>query len=797
VRIRIIVPAIIVAAWVSPTFARTGLLPSNQRVSGRGSQFELIQFGLFPSGMVMSQDGGFLFVTNNGFTNQSLMTFNTATRAIHEVKIGLGFNQLFQGIALAPDGRTGFASGGPTDVVRPVTIADDGSLTEEDEIPLSGFPAGMVISPDGQRLYVTQNLAHAVAVIDVANRTVLTSIPVGKSPWGLAIHPTRHELYVTNRGDRTATIIDTDMNVVRSSVSTGVNPNAIAVTPDGSKVFIANANSDDVTVFDVLSPATARTISLTPFEGARPGSSPSALAISPDGRSVYVATSWENAVAVIDAASETVRGYLPTGFYPSAIAVSRDSQLIYIANMKGDRTYPRTTKIQKLDLLFNVTLGGTYGVHGTLQIVHRPSEMRLRGFTHRVAVNNGWDTGVRPSNHQPTVTACSPIPCTGADESPMQHVFFVVRENKTYDQILGDLPEGDGDPSLQIYKPKTTPNVRALVREFALFDRLFVNAEKSEPAHAWSAGAIDTDYEERTWVPVSFNVRPDDIGAHHSSNDTGEEVRGLMGPIATPEGGFWFDNCFNHGLSFRNYGEFLRIDDAGNPIDYWLQNTSLDFRVFDLAVSDVSRFETWRNEFTQQIAGGTVPRFTYIALPNDHTGGSSSGLAKPDAYVADNDFALGKIVETISAATDIWKQSVIFVMEDDSQSGGDHVDSHRTVGTVIGPYVRRHQANHTRYDMVSMHRTMELILGLPPMSRFDQMAIVMRDVFTDTPDFTPFIARPQEVPLNLPTSAAAIDNRSRAAQLSRQYDFSRPDRVPDAVLNEILWDYFHEPEQQQ
>jgi YVTN family beta-propeller protein len=763
-----------------------GLLPSNQRVGGVGKQIDLIHLGLFPSGMVLSSDGAFLFITNNGFTNQSLMTFNTRTRAIKEQKIQLGFNQLFQGIVLAPDGRTGFAAGGPTDVVRPATIADDGKITLGAEFEVPGFPAGMAMSPDGQRLYVTQNLMHTVAVIDPGTRTLLTSIEVGKSPWGLAVHPTRHELYVTNRGDRTAMIIDTDMNRVVASVRTGANPNALAVTPDGSKVFIANANTDDVTVFDVANPASVRTISLVPFSGARPGSSPSALAISPDGSTVFVAISWENAVAVIDAHSETLRGYIPTGVYPSALAVSPDSRTLYIATMKGARNYPRTRKIQTLDYLFNIQLGGTYGVRGTMEVVPVPSESRLRGLTKRVAAYNGWDTGVRPSNRLAFPSgepACFPIPCGPGDASPMKHVFFIVRENKTYDQVFGDIPEGDGDPALLLYGERVTPNAHALAREWVLLDRLFANSEKSEPGHAWTMGAISTDYEERTWVPVSFNVRPDDLGSHHS-NESGEIVRGEMAPIATPEGGFWFDNCFNHGVTFRNYGEFVRVDDDGEPLDYWMQNTSQDFAVYDLGVSDVTRYEVWRNEFQQQVASGTVPGFTYIALPNDHTAGLTAGRPRPEAYVADNDFALGKIIETISAATDVWKESVIFVIEDDPQSGGDHVDSHRTVGLVVGPYVKRHAVIHTRYDMASMHRTMQLILGLPPMSRFDQMSIVMRDVFTDTPDFTPYTALPQNIPFELNPPG------TRLARLSARYNFNRRDGVPDAALNRILWEYF-------
>jgi YVTN family beta-propeller protein len=756
------------------------LMPSNQRISPAGRQISL---GLSPSSMAMSEDGAFLLVTDTGFLGQSVTSVGTQTLTANSRQVLTGLNSVFEGIALSPDGRNGFFSGGAGDVVRLAQINSNGTVALRGTISVPGFPIGMAVSSDGSRLYVAQNLAQALAVADVASKTVLTSIPVGKSPWRVVLNPARDEAYVTNRGDRTVSIVDTTMNVVRASVPTGSNPNAIGVTPDGTKVFVANANSDDVTVFDTADPASPRTISLLPFSGANLGSSPSALTISPDGKNVYVALSWENAIAVIDPVNEILKGYIPTGFYPSAIAVSPDSRTLYIANMKGSRTYPRTPVTQMVDFVVNTTLGGVYGVSGTLSVLPVPDDAQLRGYTHRVIFNNGYDKGVRPSTLRHADGPCFPIPCKPDDVTPIKHVFFIVRENKTYDEVLGDLPEGDGDPNLTMFPRNVSPNTHALAEEFVLMDRLFANSEKSEEGHNWTMGAIDTDYGERTWVPVSNQLRPDDIGSHQSTA-TGQIIRGLVFPIGTPENGFWFDNCQAHGVSFRNYGEFLRTDENGNPIDYWAQNTNFDFPVFDLKISDVTRFNVWQQDFQQQVATGTVPQFTYIALPNDHGALLQSNLPTPEAYVADNDFALGKIVETITQASDVWQQSAIFVIEDDPQSGGDHVDSHRTLGLVISPYVRRHAVIHTRYDMGSMHRTMELILGLPPMSIFDQMAIPMRDVFTDTPDFTPYTALPQNVPFELNPPGTAL------AELSSRYDVTRRDRVPDSVASRILWAYF-------
>jgi YVTN family beta-propeller protein len=768
---------------------RQSLLPTQQRIRAGGKEVEL---GLFPAGIALSADGRLVLATNNGFIMQSLSVVDTQTLAVTDKRFAsTGSNLLFIGVVLAADGRTGYASGHDllgNDVVFAVTIApgpSGPSLTFNDPIPFpfGAFAAGMAIGSDGT-LYVAENLHNKLAVIDPRTK-VLEEIAVGRQPWGVAVHPTLPQVYVSNRVDRTLSIVDTEQKIVLATVPTGNGPNAVAVSPDGAKIFVANASSDDLTVFDVNHPESVRTISLAPFPGALEGSSPNALAFTPSGHTpsrLYVATAWDNDIAVVSPDTETVEGLIPTGWYPSAIAVSPDNTTLYIANMKGGRTFPRTRQRQPLDTTVNLRFGGSYGVHGTLQVVGVPSNRELAYLTRRVRFFNGFDSRIRPSNAAAAEGPCSPIPCQPADVSPIKHVVFIVRENKTYDQDLGDLPQADGEPSFVLYGESVTPNLHKLVQEFVLMDRFFADSEKSEPGHAWTMASIDTDYEEKTWTSTTFSAgtpggRPNDIGVQDPNLG-----QALVLPVAEPAGQYWFDNCYNHGKTFRNYGEFLRAADDGTPIDYWVTNTDAMFRGFDLDYPDQQRFEEWKKEFDEQVRTDSFPQFTYITLPNDHTKGTGVGNPDPRSFVADNDYATGEIVEAISHSK-YWADTVIFMLEDDSQSGADHIDSHRTVGTVIGPYVRRHYVSHTRFDMASMHRTMELILGLPPMSQFDQMAIPMRELFTDTPDLTPYTSVPVSFPMTLTRAGAP------GADISAQQDWSRPDRVPDELLNQLLWDY--------
>ena len=765
---------------------RASLLPTQQRIRPVGKQVNL---GLFPTGIALSADGRLLLATNNGFLFESVTVVDTETLSAVDTQMGSppSADVLFMGVAMSADGRTGYAAGhtGTAGLIYTVTLAPGPSMVVGTPITLpdGSFPAGLAISPAGDRLYVAENLADKLAIIDTQTRTLVAEVPVGRQPWGVAVHPSLPQVYVTNRVDQTVSVVDVAHRAVLGTVASGGGPNAVAVSLDGGKIFVANANTDDLTVFDVNHMDHPRRVSLSPFPNARPGSSPNALTFAADGSRLYVANAWDNDIAVVDPYREELVGLIPTGWYPTAIVASPDNRTLYVTNMKGGRTYPRTKQRQSLDFNVNKQLGGTYGVHGTLQILPVPSDRMLTFLDARVKQNNGFLTGVRPSNALPPNGPCSPIPCLeGQPSDKIKHVVFIVRENKTYDQDLGDLAQGDGEPAFVLYPQSVTPNLHKLVQEFVLLDRFFADTEKSESGHQWTTAAIDSDYIEKTWTSATVGgagSHPDDIGGQ----DHG--IRGYVEPVAQPAGLYWFDNCFTHNVSFRNYGEFIRKGNDGAPVDYWVNNSDLKYHVFDLDYSDQLRVDEWMREFEDQKRGNSFPQFTYLTLPNDHTKGTGAGVPDPRSFVADNDLATGRVIEAISHSR-FWPDTVIFLLEDDSQSGADHVDSHRTVGTVIGPYVRRHYVTHTRFDMASMHRTMELILGLPPMSQFDQMAIPMREVFIgpdDQPDMAPYTAEAVSFPMTLVRPGAP------GAEISERQDWRHPDRVPDALLNKLLWDY--------
>ena len=344
--------------------ARTAsLLPTQQRIKAPSKEVEL---GLFPTGMALSSDGRLVLATNNGFLFQSLTADDTDTLKVKDQPIGSpGGNVLFIGVALAP---------GPT-------------LKRGNAIPLPGgsYPAGLAMSKDGNRLYVAENLANKLGVLDTHTNTLVAEISVGRQPWGVALHPMLPQAYVTNRVDRTVSVVDTETMRVLATLPTGSGPNAVAVSPNGAKIFVADAHSDDLTVFDVNAPQSVRRISLSPFEGAQRGSSPNALAFAPDGSRLYVANTWDNAIVVIAPDSEQIVGGIPTGWYPSAIAVSPDNKTLYVSNMKGSRSFPRTRQRQPLDFNVNVRLGGHVRREGNaldLARAHR-SGANVVGAPHR------------------------------------------------------------------------------------------------------------------------------------------------------------------------------------------------------------------------------------------------------------------------------------------------------------------------------------------------------------------------------------------------------------------------------
>jgi hypothetical protein len=416
------------------------------------------------------------------------------------------------------------------------------------------------------------------------------------------------------------------------------------------------------------------------------------------------------------------------------------------------------------DTIVNVEsefIGGL--MKGTMSIIDEPDETLMGIYSNAVYKNSRYS---KQKEQKALGEKGNPIPMKVGAASPIKYVFYIIKENRTYDQVLGDVKEGNGDTSLVLFGEKITPNQHKLAKEFVLLDNFYADGEVSADGHNWSTSANATEYLEKTWV-TSYGGRGGSFDAEGRS------------AIANPPKGFIWDYCKRAGVSYRTYGEFI---DDGKPNIPSLNNHFCKYypnSIFD--IRDTTRFSFWRREFDSLLNVNEVPRFNSIWLGNDHTKGLLLGSPTPFASVADNDLAVGMLVEHLSKSC-IWKECAIFIVEDDAQNGPDHVDAHRTTAYLAGPFVKRGFIDHSMYSTSSMLRTMELVLGLPPMSQFDAAAAPMWRSFTGNTNLKPFTALPSNINLNDKNIAT-----NATAKLSASFDFSKEDKVPDKIFSEVIW----------
>jgi DNA-binding beta-propeller fold protein YncE len=564
---------------------------------------------------------------------------------------------------------------------------------------------------------------------------------------------------------------------------------------------VANAGSDTLSVIDVRQETIVETIPMRWTPNDLFGASPNALAITPDGKTVYVCNGTQNAAAVVAfrPGKSKLSGFIPTGWYPGAIVYDSVRKAIYVANIKGQGSGIPPLPGDKIK--FN-----SHQYHGSVSLIPLADQKRkLPQWTKQVLLNYRHAVmeaaKLPPRPDQPA----RPVPVRVGEPSVFKHVIYIIKENRTYDQVLGDMPEGNGDPSLCIFGEQITPNLHKICREFVLLDGTCCSGILSADGHQWSDTAFVTDYLEKSFAgfPRSY---PDGM------DDTDVDA------LSYAPSGFLWDNALAHGKTIRDYGEFA-IDSSqwkdgrkGSPsfLDYYndfVNQTGLikissrpaieslrpylnmDTTGWNMDVPDIFRAAQFTNELRQFEAKGELPHLIIICLPNDHTSGTNPKSPTPAAHVADNDLAMGQIVEAVSHSK-FWKDTCIFTIEDDPQNGWDHVSGYRTTAYVISPYTKRHTVVHTAYNQTGMIRTMELILGLPPMNQLDASAEPMFDCFTSEPDFTPYNAVPNNIPLNqMNPKKTAIHDRGqlRDAITSLKLDLSKPDRCPEDVLNQILW----------
>jgi YVTN family beta-propeller protein len=766
----------------------TTLLPNGWRIAPAGRH---VVVGDLPLAMVESADGRYLIVTNNGYANPSLTVVDLRHGT---VRSRLTLDHAWLGLAWHPDGRRLFSSGAGGSTVDEIAFAD-GVLTRGASYRLAqpspeSFVGGVAVSPDGRRLFAVQVLGQTLSAVDLEKGGVARTVSLPAEPYSCLLSPDGSTVYVSLWGGARVLLFDAATLEARGEIAVGEHPNAMALSKDGARLFVACANTNAVWVVDLAARAAREQIGIALYPGAPPGSTPNALDLSPDGRTLLVANADNNTVAVADVAEpgqSEVEGFIPTGWYPTAVRFSGDGRRIHVLSGKGlaSPANPRGPQPGVPDTPGQY-LGGM--LTGALSVLDAPGEKELAAHTKKVYALTPYADAHRLAPRG--APKGSPIPRKVGDASPIKYVFYVIRENRTYDQIFGAMERGNGDPTLTLFGEEVTPNAHALAREFVLFDNFYVDAEVSYDGHSFSTGAYATDFTEKVW-PMNYGRR----GGKYLSEGGGEN-RNAYGNITAPAQGYIWDACRRAGVSVRSYGEFAvryaeaRTHDTGRDTGQGDVRASVpgleglvhpSYPPWDMSIPDNRRVDVWLEEFQRFEREGSLPRLSILRLGNDHTAGTRPGYPTPRAMVAENDLALGRMVEAVTKSR-FWKESAIFVIEDDAQNGPDHVDAHRSVLLAISPYARRGALDSTLYTTSGVLRTIELILGLPPMSQYDAAATPMYGAFQPKAVLTPYTRREARVPLdetnppNAPGAAASLAMNMEEA-----------DQAPDLELNEIIW----------
>lgn len=722
----------------------------------------------FPESAVRTADGAHLIVVEGGAGSPGIAIFATRDLA-HERDITLAN---VYGAPLADRSGNGFWVGTAADDSLVHIDAATGTRDRTIVLPRGFWPAAIARSPDGATLAASGDLAGAVVFVDLATSTVGAPIRVrsaassasGEHPAGVAFAKDGKTLFVANWGASTVAVIDVAARAQRGTIVVGKHPQSLLLSRDGAKLYVTESDDDALGVIDVAARARVTDVNVAPYGGRFYGASPTALAASSDGKRLYVALAAANAIAIV-ALDGTPRllGAFPSGWYPTALSLAPDDSSLDVVNGMGEGGRPNP-QFKPYERATNRDTSGyvAAGMIGSVRRVAIPADAALPGATRDVLANAG-----------PSLENAAPEPpgTVVRKGGPIAHVIYIVKENRTYDQMLGDLPGADGDPTLALFDAKVTPNQHALAKRFGILDDTYADAEVSADGHNWSMAAFANDYLEHMW--------PQNYGGRRKLYDFED------GSVAaTPHAGYLWNDAARHGVSLRNYGEFVSDPDrSGNVISHMadLANvTDPRARGFDLRYDDDARFAEWAREYDAYDAHGSLPQLEILRLPNDHTAGTKPGALTPVAYVAQNDHAVGRVVEHVSQAKH-WRDTAIFIVEDDAQNGPDHVDAQRMPAYVISPYAKGGVV-HDHYSTTGIVRTIELILGLPPLSAYDAAALPLYDAFTARPDLRPYDALAETVDVRATNPPSAY----RAKEAAR-LNFEREDRVSAATLNDLIW----------
>ena len=746
------------------------LLPNGWSLTPAGKSLGL---GDLPLNIAISPNKKYIAVTNNGQSTQSIILIDV----LHEQRLdSIDIAKSWFGLKFSADNKFLYASGGNDNRILKYAIINN-KLHLNDSIVLGAAwpnkisPAGFDIDYAKQLMYVVTKENNSLYVINLQTKKTIIKDTLGAEAYTCLLSADKTELYISVWGADKIKVFNTITNKITDSIAVGDNPNDMCLSKNAQYLFVANANDNSVSVIDIKKRKVLETLNAALYPNSVPGSTTNSVGISEDGKTLFIANADNNCIAVFDITkpgSSTSKGFIPVGWYPTSVRVINNK--LYVANGKGFTSLPNP---QFDPFHTNATIGYQKGDNdqyyigglfkGTLSIINIPTQQQLNTYSAQVYKNTPYN---KNKELESAGENDNPIPQKIGDSSPIKYVFYIIKENRTYDQVLGDMPEGNGDSSLCLFGEKITPNEHAIARQFVLLDNFYVNAEVSADGHNWSMGAYADDYLEKTW-PTYYGGRGGDYG--------GEGTR----EIANNKGGFIWNDCARAGVSYKTYGEFADDYKPNIPV---IENHFCPFYTgWDLNVRDTVRFYQWKKDFDSLVRINALPHMNTLRMGNDHTAGLSKGKYTPQAYVAENDLAVGMFVDYLSKSP-VWKQSVVFILEDDAQDGPDHVDAHRSPAYITGGFVKRNYVDHTMYSTTSVLRTIELILGLPPMSQYDASSPSMWRSFQSTADLTPYNAKPEQYDINLKNTGENAWQRE-----SETFDFTKEDRVPDKEFTEVIW----------
>ena len=751
-------------------------LPNGWKLSSAGKSFGL---GDLPLNIAVSNSKKFVAVTNNGVSAHSIMLIDVKSERVIDSVI---IPKAWYGLAFSPDDQYLYAAGGHDNKIVRYEISQN-KLNKKDEIVLGAVwpnrvaPSGITFDSKRQKIYVVTRDNRTLYVIDAKTQKIEKQFGLDGEAYMSVLSTDAKELYISCWGCDHVLVFDLNMQAWKTPIKVGDNPNEMLISPNGQQLYVCNANDNTVSVINLKTKKVIETLDVALYPNSPSGSTTNGLAMDPVKKSLYIANADNNCLAVFDVSTpgkSVPKGFIPVGWFPTNVKFINNK--IWVTNGKGNTSLanpygPRPIKNGEEVILHGADVNAPKEVQyigslfkGTMSVIPSPSVKDLQGYSKAVYRNTSYSPS--KSDLADKDAPGFPIPMKMGQKSPIKYVFYVIKENRTYDQVLSDVKGGNGDTTLLLFGRKYTPNQHAIAEKFVLLDNFYVDSEVSADGHMWSMGAYATDYMEKSW-PTSYGGKGGGIYGEPEKN------------VVLNKSGYIWDLCNRYGVTFRTYGEFVTNGKATIPVlDKHFHPT---FPSYSLAIMDTTRLRIWKTEFETMVKENRVPQFNTLRLGNDHTEGLRLGRPTPYAHVADNDLAVGQLIETLSKSP-IWNETAVFILEDDAQNGADHVDAHRSPAYVAGGFVKRNYVDHTAYSTSSMLRTMELILGLSPMSQYDAAAMPMWRCFDSVAKPSDFKAISPNVDLR--TKNVARNEWQRKSEL---FNFEKEDTNNDVAFNLVLW----------